>query len=134
MTDSNQRTAQYRDDMPTIIASTQSVMGRKTKLGTVFFERKELDVLLSLYGRMVAQGIWKDYAMGGVKDHAHFAVFRRAAEHPFYQIEKWPALAKRQGAYVLRGQGGQILKRGHRLKDVLAQLERRYFKIVDAAE
>ncbi len=120
--------------MPTIIASTQSVMGRKAKPGTVFFDRKELDVLLSLYGRMVAQGIWKDYAMGGVKDHAHFAVFRRAAEQPFYQIEKWPALAKRQGAYVLRGQAGQILKRGHTLKDVLAQLERRYFKIVDGTD
>lgn len=124
-----------RPEMPTIIASTQSVAARRShaKPQSVFFRRDELDVILSLYGRMVAKGEWRDYAMGGDKTHAHFAVFRRSSEQPLYRIEKWPELARRQGAFVLLGQQGQVLKRGYKLQDVLAQLERRYFKLVEGA-
>ena len=120
-------------DMPTIVASTQSVAAQRAhaKPQSVFFQRDELDVILSLYGRMVAKGEWRDYAMGGDKTHAHFAVFRRSAEQPLYRIEKWPEMARKQGAFVLLGQQGQVLKRGHKLQDVLAQLERRYFKLVE---
>ncbi len=86
---------------------------------TVFFERRELDRLLRLYGRMVASGDWKDYAMGGYKEVAVFAVFRRASEAPLCRIEKRPALARRQGAWSVTNQAGLILRRGHDLEQVL---------------
>jgi hypothetical protein len=96
-----------------------------------FFERRELDRLLSLYGRMVAAGEWRDYAIDGLSEAAVFSVFRRASESPMYRIEKRPALARRQGAWAVIGQGGHILRRGHDLEQVLRFFERGRFKIVD---
>src|SRR5437762_7946139 len=84
-----------------------------------FFERRELERLLRLYGRMVAAGEWRDYAIDGLKEAAIFSVFRRAAEDPVYRIEKRPALSRRQGAWAVIGQGGMILRRGQDLEQVL---------------
>ena len=97
----------------------------------VFFDRRELDAILRVYGRMVAAGEWRDYAIDGLKDYAVFSVFRNAAEHPLYRIEKRPALARKQGAFAVIGQGGMILKRGHELSGVLFPLERRLLKLVE---
>ena len=97
--------------------------------GVVFFERRELDLLLRLYGRMVAAGEWRDYAISGLGDAAIFAVFRRAADAPLYRIEKRPALARRQGAWAVTGQGGHILKRGHDLAQVLRVFDKGRFSV-----
>ena len=99
--------------------------------GPVFFDRRELDPLLRLYGRMVAQGEWRDYAIDGLSDAAVFSVFRRASEAPMYRIEKRPALAKRQGAWAVIGSGGHILKRGHDLAQVLRFFDRGRFSVVE---
>lgn len=90
----------------------------------VTFDRHELSLLLSLYGRKVASGEWRDYAMDFMKDRAVFSVFRRTAEYPLYSIEKNPKLARKQGAYSVIAAGGQILKRGHELDRVLRVLEK----------
>ena len=99
--------------------------------GVVFFDRRELDQLLRVYGRMVASGEWRDYAIDGLKDCAIFSIFRHAAETPIYRVEKRPALARRQGAWAVFGQGGQILKRGHDLAQVLRLFEKGKFSVVD---
>ncbi len=96
-----------------------------------FFERRELDRLLRLYGRMVAAGEWRDYAIDGLKESAAFSVFRHAAEQPLYRIEKRPALARKQGAWAVIGQGGMILKRGHELEQVLKIFDKGKFAVVD---
>ncbi|HEY4029584.1 MAG TPA: DUF2794 domain-containing protein [Caulobacteraceae bacterium] len=97
----------------------------------VFFDRRELDQLLRLYGRQVAAGEWRDYAIAGLKEVAVFSVFRRASENPLYRIEKRPALGRRQGAWAVVGQGGVILKRGHDLGQVLKLFDRGRFKVVE---
>ena len=99
--------------------------------GVVFFDRRELNQLLRVYGRMVAAGEWRDYAIDGLKDAAVFSVFRHAAETPLYRVEKRPALAKRQGAWAVFGQGGHILKRGHDLGQVLKWFDKGRFSVVD---
>ena len=86
--------------------------------GPVFFDRRELDPILRVYGRMVAQGEWRDYAMVGHKDFAEFAVFRRSGDAPAYRIEKRPALQTRQGQWAVIGEGGHILRRGRDLAPV----------------
>ena len=96
----------------------------------VSFGRVELGLILSLYGRMVAAGEWRDYAMDFTRDFAVFAAFRRAAERPQARIEKRPALRGRQGMWTLFGEHGQVLKRGHELAGVLAPVERRLVKAV----
>ncbi|ANY20290.1 hypothetical protein A6F68_01780 [Tsuneonella dongtanensis] len=96
----------------------------------VGFEREELSRILDLYGRMVAAGEWRDYAMDFTRDFASFAAFRRAAERPQARIEKRPSLRARQGMWTLFGEHGQILKRGHELAGVLAPVERRLVKAV----
>lgn len=90
----------------------------------VTFDRHELALLLSLYGRKVANGEWRDYAMDFMKDRAVFSVFRRTAEYPLFSVEKNPKLARKQGAYSVIAAGGQILKRGHELDRVLRVLEK----------
>ncbi|WP_346892590.1 DUF2794 domain-containing protein [uncultured Roseibium sp.] len=99
----------------------------------VSFNRRELDTILRLYGRMVADGEWRDYAMDLLKDRAVFSVFRRSSEMPLYRIEKDPKLARRQGAYSVVATGGLILKRGHDLAQVLKVLEKKkHLRLVDA--
>ncbi len=97
----------------------------------MFFDRKELNLLLGLYGRMVTAGHWRDYAIDGLKDAAVFSVFRRASEVPLFRIEKRPALARRQGAWMVTAHGGLVLKRGHELAQVLRLFDRDRFALVD---
>lgn len=97
----------------------------------VFFERRELTRLLSLYGRMVSAGEWRDYAIDGLSELAVFSVYKRSSEAPLYRIEKRPALARKQGAWAVIGQGGMVLRRGHELDQVLRFFDRGRFKVVD---
>jgi hypothetical protein len=99
--------------------------------GAVFFERREFERLLRLYGSMVAAGEWRDYAIDADAQSCSFSVFRRATEAPLYRVEKRPALARRQGAWSVHGQGGLILKRGHELDQVLKLFESRKFRVVE---
>lgn len=98
--------------------------------GQVGFERIELMRILDLYGRMVAAGHWKDYALDFGREVAIFSAFRRAAERPEYRIEKRPALRHRQGMWALLGEHGIVLKRGFELGPVLAPMERKLLRIV----
>jgi hypothetical protein len=97
----------------------------------VAFHRTELSVILSLYGRMVAAGEWRDYGISCLREVAIFAVFRRTAEMPLYRIEKRPKLRMKQGMYSVMSIDGQILKRGQELKPVLRVLERKLIRAVE---
>ena len=90
----------------------------------VTFDRRELNRILSLYGRMVAAGEWRDYAIDFLRDRAVFSVFRRSSEVPIYRIEKNPKLARRQGAYSVVSATGLIVRRGHELERVLRVLDK----------
>lgn len=85
----------------------------------ITFHRRELDQILWVYGRMVGEGEWRDYAIDHLKDRAVFSVFKRSGEMPLYRIEKNPKLAAKQGAYSVLNVHGTILKRGHELAQVL---------------
>lgn len=95
------------------------------------FDRAELTRILDLYGRMVAAGYWRDYAIEMRRDVASFSAFRRTTERPEYRLEKRPALRGRQGMWALIGEADVVLKRGHELGPVLAPLERRFMKLVE---
>jgi hypothetical protein len=101
------------------------------KTPLIFFDRVELDRLLRLYGRMVAQGDWRDYAINGGREAALFAVFRRSGESPLYMVEKRPALARRQGAFAVLAHGGVVLRRGRDLEQVLKVFDARKFRVVE---
>lgn len=96
----------------------------------VSFDRRELQMILNLYGRRVAEGEWRDYAIGFSPLKAVFAIFRRASETPLYTIEKNPGLARRQGAYSVVSADGFVLKRGHELERVLAVLDKKIKLVV----
>jgi hypothetical protein len=89
----------------------------------VGFDRRELNTILNLYGRKVADGEWRDYAIDFLKDRALFSIYKRASERPLYIIEKNPRLRARQGQYMVTSQDGRVLKRGHELATVLRVLE-----------
>lgn len=89
----------------------------------VNFDRRELNTILNLYGRKVASGDWRDYAIDFLKDRALFSIYKRASERPLYVIEKNPKLRNRQGQYMVTIEDGRVLKRGHELDTVLRVLE-----------
>lgn len=97
----------------------------------VAFHRLELGLIMTIYGRMVAAGEWRDYGISMLKDVAVFSVFRRAAEHPIYRIEKRPKLAAKQQQYAVIGMDGQILKRGADLRQVLRVLDKKLIRAID---
>lgn len=97
----------------------------------VAFHRTELSPILSLYGRMVAAGEWRDYGISCLREVAVFSIFRRTAEMPLYRIEKRPKMRLKQGMYSVVGPNGQVLRRGHELGAVLRVLERKLIRAVD---
>ena len=101
------------------------VADRSTSSALVTFNRLELNRILNLYGRMVAAGEWRDYAIDFLRDRAVFSVFRRASEVPIYRIEKDPRLSRKQGAYSVISASGMILRRGHELDRVLLVIDRK---------
>lgn len=104
----------------TIVAFPRPAPARR-----VTFDRRELTAILNIYGRMVAAGEWRDYAIDHLADRAIFSVFRRTSEAPLHRIEKTPKNAARQGAYSVSDATGRILKRGSDLVRVLAVLEKK---------
>ena len=97
----------------------------------VMFDRRELGTILNIYGRKVADGEWRDYAIGMAAEVATFAVYRRTSEMPLYRIEKRPKLRNKQGMFAVSAAGGQVLKRGHELAQVLRVLETRKPQLVE---
>lgn len=100
----------------------------------VTFDRHELNRILGIYGRMVAAGEWRDYALDFLEDVAVFSIFRHAAEMPLFRIEKHPRLRAKQGQYSVVAAGGMILKRGHELAQVLRIFDKKVIKALTAKE
>ena len=97
----------------------------------VAFDRHELSEILKVYGRMVAAGEWRDYAIDHLSDRAVFSIFRRSSEVPLYRVEKNPKLARRQGAYSVIAQTGMILKRGGELARVLRVIDKSWLSVAE---
>ncbi|MDY8107615.1 DUF2794 domain-containing protein [Fulvimarina sp. 2208YS6-2-32] len=113
----------------TVVSSTETsnliaFPGTKGADAQIVFDRKELSAILKVYGRMVAAGDWRDYAIDMLKDRAVFSIFRRTSEMPIYRVEKNPKLARKQGAYQVVAAGGLVMKRGHDLGTVLNVFDR----------
>jgi hypothetical protein len=109
----------------------EAAQAPRERVEQVMFDRKELSAILSVYGRKVADGEWRDYAIGAGREAAIFAIFRRTAEMPLYRIEKRPKLRHRQGLYAVVAATGLVLKRGHDLAQVLRVLEPKRPQLVE---
>ncbi len=105
--------------------------GRNNAPSEISWQRRELDTILNLYGRKVASGEWRDYAIDALRDKAVFSIFRRSSEIPLYRVEKHPKLARKQGAYQVIAATGAILKRGHDLATVIRVLDKKKLRLVD---
>jgi hypothetical protein len=106
------------DSEPSVVVDIREYQQNKDPL-PVTFHRRELDAILWIYGRMVGENEWRDYAIDHLREKAIFSVFKRSGELPLFRIEKDPKLAAKQGAYAVVNTNGTILKRGHELKQVL---------------
>jgi len=97
----------------------------------IWFDRRELEQILWAYGKLVAEGECRDYAIGAYADHAAFCMYKRASEAPTWIVEKRPELARRQGAYSVTNSAGLVLKRGQDLTQVLRLFDRKRFNVVE---
>jgi len=116
-------------DQSTIIPF-KNAQNHKAMPQAIFFERSEFQAILNIYGKMVASGHWKDYAISASKDIATFAVFQKASERAIFRITKTPTLRHKQGAFAVHSSQGQILKRGQELPQVLKYFEKKLIKLV----
>jgi Protein of unknown function (DUF2794) len=126
-----------RAEAPSLAARSNSWGGYSSygwSSAPVHFERRELDRILNIYGRMVIAGEWRDYAIDFQEDAAVFSIFRHSSEMPLYKIEKRPRLKSRQGQYAVVAASGQVLKRGHDLTHVLRLFDRKLIRAIQAAE
>lgn len=126
MTDSSDQQsaeASFASETSSVLIDLKDFRHRKDP-PPITFHRRELDAVLRVYSRMVAEGEWRDYAIDHLKDRAVFSVFRRTSEVPLYRIEKNPKLARKQGAFSIVTASGMILKRGHELEQVLRVFEK----------
>lgn len=113
-------------------SSAQLSSAARREPAITVFDRRELSAILAVYGRKVAAGEWRDYALDFERDRAVFSIHRRASEYPLYRIEKAPKNARKQGAYSVISATGLILKRGHDLERVLEVFEKRTLYIVES--
>jgi hypothetical protein len=118
------RRMSYGDAEPSELSGGEGAAPLAPTTSRVTFDRRELNRIFGLYGRKVAAGEWRDYAIDFLKDRAVFSVFRRASEVPIYRIEKSPKLARRQGAYSVISATGLIVRRGHELDRVLGAIDK----------
>ncbi len=117
---------------PTSIVALASAHGQRRGQPVITsFHRRELSVILGLYGRMLSAGLARDYAIDHLKDRAVFSIFRRTSERPLYRVEKRPKDANRQGAYSVVSEQGGTLKRGRDLAQVLKVLDSKLIRAVD---
>ncbi|WP_036263533.1 DUF2794 domain-containing protein [Methylocapsa aurea] len=112
-----------RHPSPPHVGATPAVLGGEAE--PVSFDQTELREILNLYGRKVAAGEWRDYAIDFTDQKAVFSIYRRASECALYRIEKIPKLAKKQGAYCVVAASGLVLKRGPDLRRVIGALDRK---------
>lgn len=117
MTDQPDISGRDRADAAVVVELNQYRQDRDP--APVTFHRRELDAILRIYGRMVGEGEWKDYAIDHLREKAVFSIFKRSGEMPLFRIEKNPKLAGKQGAYSVVNTHGMILKRGQELPQVL---------------
>lgn len=118
-------------DPASIVVPAPSEWRRKTQNQVTSFERRELSLILGYYGRMLAVGMARDYAIDHLPDRAVFSIFRRTSETPLYRIEKRPKDAQRQGAWSVISPGAGVLKRGRDLGHVLKVFERKLIRAVE---
>lgn len=128
--DSSQDDPNGRDRSASKVIELSQYRQRETEAIPVTFHRRELDAILWIYGRMVGEGEWRDYAIDHMKDKAVFSVFKRSGEMPLFRIEKNPKLATRQGAFSVANTSGMILKRGHDIRQVLKVFDKQ-LKLID---
>jgi hypothetical protein len=112
-------------DRISIVMTANGYQSVKNKPSTVSFNREELDAILHIYGFMVGESEWKDYAIDHLKDRAVFSIFRKTGEIPYYKIEKIPKLSNKQGAFCITGANGIILKRGKDLRRLLKYFDKK---------
>ncbi|XUY26640.1 DUF2794 domain-containing protein [Agrobacterium sp. rho-8.1] len=117
-----QRSSPSHTDNPSIVDISEYRQSKDPL--PITFHRRELDAILRVYGQMVGEGEWRDYAIDHLKEKAVFSVFKRSGEMPLFRIEKNPKLAAKQGAYSVINVDGRILKRGHELAQVLKVFEK----------
>jgi hypothetical protein len=118
-------------DPTAIVSPAPSTWRRRTQAPVICFDRRELSLILGVYGRMLTCGMARDYAIDHLADRAVFSIFRRTSETPLYRVEKRPRDAGRQGAWSVVSPGGGILKRGRDLGQVLRIFDRKLIRAVD---
>ena len=107
------------------------VVNNRNKKRDIFFNKKELKLILNLYAKMVSSGEWKDYGLNISKTEVSFNVYKRASEFPVYRIAKKLNPKYKNGTYIIKDSLGNILKSSENLKKLIQDMKREKLKLVN---
>ena len=86
------------------------------------FNKKELAIILKLYGKMVARGEWRDYGISMDKEVSVFSIYRHSAEYPIYRVKKTLKKSNNKNIFSVITMDGTILNSSSDLLSVLKPL------------
>ena len=95
-----------------------------------FFSKEELNLILSLYGKGVSSGQWKDYAIDSSRDETIFSIYRHASEMPIFKITKNHMCKRVDERWTVKSTSGEILKRNKNLNHLLRYFKQKKLKLV----
>ena len=97
----------------------------------IFFNKKELKLILNLYAEMVSGGEWRDYGLSILKKEVSFNVYHRASEFPVYKITKNLKPKNKSEKYLIKNAQNKIINNSESLENLIKKIIWKKFKLVN---
>ena len=107
------------------------VVNNGNKKRDIFFNKKELKLILNLYAEMVSDGEWKDYGLSITKKEVSFNVYRRTSEFPIYKITKNLKPKNENEKYLIKNNMNKIIKNSENLQTLIKKIIWKKIKLVN---
>ena len=107
------------------------IVNNKDKKKDIFFDKKELKLILNLYATMVSGGEWKDYGLSISKKEISFNVYKRSSEYPAYKITKNLKPKNKNEKYLIKNSQNIIINHSENLQNLIKKVIWKKFKLVN---
>tara|TARA_B100001250_G_scaffold410998_1_gene438608 strand:- start:357 stop:698 length:342 start_codon:yes stop_codon:yes gene_type:complete len=107
------------------------IINNEIKKSEIFFNKKELKIILNLYAQMVSRGEWKDYGLNISKREVSFNVYHRASDSPAYKITKNLRPKNRGDKYLIVDVQKKTVNSSEDLQNLISKIIWKKFKLVN---
>ena len=107
------------------------VINNENNQKDIFFNKKELQLILNLYAKMVTGGEWKDYGLSISIKEVSFNIYQRASEVPTYRITKNLKPKKENEKYLIKNSQNRTINCSDNLEKLIKKIIWKKFKLVN---